>query len=168
MMCILPVCKEAEKYEISFRTMNGLALNEEPEVLNRCVELWMQLDADEIQRNSKLGLKMKQYSSSDMRNMFKTKLLNTEFLNLVMVNDQIVGMARGFSVTEYENCFFINTLFIDKSFRRKGLGKMLIQFMMEKHPGQKMMLHVSMANTEALLFYKSMGFKPVSQTMVFN
>ena len=79
-MCILPVCKEAEKYEISFRTMNGLALNEEPEVLNRCVELWMQLDADEIQRNSKLGLKMKQYSSSDLRNMFKTKLLNTEFL----------------------------------------------------------------------------------------
>ena len=162
------IYKETEKYEISFRTMNGRTLNEEPEVLNRCVELWMQLDADEIQRNSKLGLKMKQYSSSDLRNMFKTKLLNTEFLNLVMVKDQIVGMARGFSVTEYEHCFFINTLFIDKSFRRKGLGKMLIQFMMEKRPGQKMMLHVSMANAEALLFYKSMGFKPVSQTMVLN
>lgn len=160
--------KETEKYDITFRAMKGRTLSEEPEVLNRCVELWIQLDAEEIQKDRKLGLKMKQRSSSELSSMFKSRLLNTESLNLVMVKDQIVGMARASSDTEYENSFFINALFIDKSFRRKGLGKMLMQFMMEKRPGQTMLLHVSMANTEALSFYKSMGFKPASQTMFLS
>lgn len=157
---------EDSRPQIAIRPMKGSTVAKEPQVLARCVELWKQLDGETIQKDmGKFGLKMKTLTDSELTELFKMKLAGSESVTILIVNSQIIGMARVSTDMEYQNCFYISTICIDRPFRRQGYGKVLLKYLMDRRPGRVPMLSVSMANPEAVSFYNSLGFKPISQTM---
>jgi ribosomal protein S18 acetylase RimI-like enzyme len=58
---------------------------------------------------------------------------------------------------------WIKHLLIDKAFRRKGLGKRLIEkaFSIAKKNKMKIKTEVLIKNKNALMFFESLGFKKV-------
>ena len=62
-----------------------------------------------------------------------------------------------------ENELWIKHLLIDKAFRRKGLGKRLIEkaFSIAKKNKMKIKTEVLIGNKDALLFFEKLGFKKV-------
>ena len=70
----------------------------------------------------------------------------------------------GFMLLKKEkNDLWIKHLLVDKAFRRKGLGKKLIDkaFSIDKKNEMKIKTEVLIGNKDALLFFEKLGFKKV-------
>ena len=74
-------------------------------------------------------------------------------------NDKYVG----FLIYQllYENAEIIDIFVIDE-YRNKGIGKALINKMLENKQIEKVTLEVKNDNKKAIMLYNSLGFKPVS------
>ncbi len=75
------------------------------------------------------------------------------------INKEIVGYAIG---EKNENSGLIISVAVKKEWRRKGIGRKLIEKLLEnfKKEGMKMIfLHVREENKEAINFYQALGFK---------
>lgn len=74
-------------------------------------------------------------------------------------NDKYVG----FLIYQllYEACEIIDIFVLDE-YRNKGIGKALINKMLENKQIEKVTLEVKKDNKNAIMLYNSLGFKPVS------
>ena len=91
------------------------------------------------------------FTEEKVRSLFSTNLSHY----LVLEEDQkILGFAR--YLTDEVLTTFLAEMIIDKSHRRKGLGRRLIAEIHQKHPLTRIELI-----SEADGFYQTVGFKPV-------
>ena len=61
----------------------------------------------------------------------------------------------------YENAEIID-IFVLEKYRNRGIGKALLNKMLENNKIEKVTLEVKKDNKNAILLYNSLGFKPVS------
>lgn len=87
------------------------------------------------------------------------RLSNTVFLD----NEKIIGFANYYDHTFGENAFIGNVV-IDPQERRRGFGKKVLEFMLDKgfneHGFKEMRISCFSDNTPGLLLYRKLGFKP--------
>jgi ribosomal protein S18 acetylase RimI-like enzyme len=77
-------------------------------------------------------------------------------------NDFLCGYAmtaESFCTELGKPCVWIEDLFIIPEFRRRGLGRMFLEYIMETYPGYAVRLEVEKANKPACSLYKEFGFK---------
>lgn len=86
-------------------------------------------------------------------------------LNFNKVKDEYLKKAETYVYVENEEIKgfislldngFIGALFVKKEYRRKGIGRKLINFVKDKY--DKLELNVYEKNIDAILFYASLGF----------
>ena len=86
-------------------------------------------------------------------------------LNFNKVKDEYLKKAETYVYVENEKIKgfislldngFIGALFVKKEYRRKGIGRKLINFVKDKY--DKLELNVYEKNIDAILFYASLGF----------
>ena len=84
-------------------------------------------------------------------------------LTVMLYNGQITGFANLYAVQQGVSAFIGNVI-IAAEYRGKGLGRQLVQHMIqqaqEKYQLQQVNLSVVNDNTTALLLYSSLGFQP--------
>jgi GNAT superfamily N-acetyltransferase len=69
----------------------------------------------------------------------------------------LIGVARAF--TDFTSMAYLSDLDVDANWRRRGVGRQLIQTLLaEIKPGAKLLLF---SNEEAEEFYKRVGFEPI-------
>ena len=73
---------------------------------------------------------------------------------VIVVNNKKVGCLLQ---ETYEDGILLNEIYIDKNYRRKGIGTHLLTNILKKH--SKVYLWVYKENTIALSFYEKLGFK---------
>jgi len=91
-----------------------------------------------------------------------TQKRSNEFCVLVISNNITIGFIDIFASNKNPQVGFLRFIYIIKSFRRKGLGSIIMEYInkiMEKHSCKKIYLDVSKNNEIALAFYQKYGFK---------
>lgn len=83
-------------------------------------------------------------------NKVKNEYLKKSETYVYVENNEIKGFI---SLLNHE---YIGALFVRKEYRRKGIGKKLINFVKDKY--KKLTLKVYEKNIDAVLFYVSLGF----------
>lgn len=85
-----------------------------------------------------------------------------KFLRVLVYFD---GKIRGVLVYRYYfDALEIDYIVVDDKFRRKGIGSMLLNKMIENHPNAlSITLEVREGNGPAINFYKNIGFKEVAK-----
>ena len=85
-----------------------------------------------------------------------------KFLRILVYFD---GKIRGVLVYRYYfDALEIDYIVVDDKFRRKGIGSMLLNKMIENHPNAlSITLEVRESNGPAINFYKNIGFKEVAK-----
>ncbi|MBQ0720271.1 MAG: GNAT family N-acetyltransferase [Gammaproteobacteria bacterium] len=89
---------------------------------------------------------------------------NRSNFTVAIENNEVVGFANLYNIHSKDSAFIGNVL-VSKSFRRKGLGKKITEFMCELCVNEHHAIpHLSVFNhnTLALLMYSKLGFKPYS------
>lgn len=74
----------------------------------------------------------------------------------------------GCAETAYDHKFgtyHIGCVIVTKSYRGRGLGKFLMNCIMNEYPGQEFSLNVSLGNPSGIKFYESLGFHPTDYKM---
>lgn len=79
------------------------------------------------------------------------------------IKDKVVGYIVGNMIESEEGCKegHILDMAVDSAYRRKGIGKILIEHILEmfkKGGANKVRLEVKLKNTEARRFYSQLGF----------
>lgn len=83
--------------------------------------------------------------------------------------DKTLGYLSFFVYPEFKTKIFIGELYVYHSARRKGIGKLLLQFLIEwarKNRRKILHLNVSKLNKEALNLFKKIGFKEISTNYI--
>ncbi len=84
-------------------------------------------------------------------------------LTLACLDEQVVGFANYYRYHPNYSAFIGNVI-IDQYHRGQGLGRQLIQHMIDKAFVQHQLQHLNISvfcdNTNALLLYHQLGFKP--------
>lgn len=84
-------------------------------------------------------------------------------LSVLLDNNKIIGFANFYNFKP-NNSAFIGNVIIDKNYRSKGLGKLLISYMLnmayDKYNLPEVKISVFSENTRALLLYSGFGFTP--------
>jgi len=145
----------------SFKAATALA---DPDKANDAVRLFKQLTDAEVGFNAQHDMKIKKELT---RKDIIDALVKKERIYFVKFRD---GSRVGMAVTNpinFENAYVITALVVDKAYRGKGLGKKIMEFIMNEHAGQIPTLTVSAANTHAAKLYKSLGFE-VSDYRLFK
>jgi ribosomal protein S18 acetylase RimI-like enzyme len=106
----------------------------------------------------------KQYPKEDFHNRINTLVKNIQ-ISLVVRDkqDQIIGIC--FGLTDFAYWLFLTDLGIDRSYERKGIGKMLMETAHELAGGEKRIIQFAYTNKNAISFYKKAGMK-VSKEMM--
>lgn len=119
---------------------------------NRAIEIWRSaVDATHDFLSSE-----DRQSIDDMLSEFLPKI---PLLFAVDDNDYPVG----FMILQNGK---MEALFIDAAYRGKGIGSALVEYGLSLHP--KMTTDVNEQNTQAVEFYKRLGFKKVGRSEVDN
>jgi ribosomal-protein-alanine N-acetyltransferase len=71
-------------------------------------------------------------------------------------NDDILC---GYLIVHIGDKIDIEKIFVDKNFRKQGIGTMLIKHIINSFSNKKIILEVNENNTIAISFYKALGFK---------
>jgi ribosomal-protein-alanine N-acetyltransferase len=78
-------------------------------------------------------------------------------------NYQIIGAYNdnilcGYLIIHIGDKIDIEKIFVDKPFRKQGIGSTFIQYIVENFQNKKIILEVSKENFTAVSFYKGLGF----------
>ena len=79
-----------------------------------------------------------------------------------VVDEKIIGygmIAKSFSTEFGGECVWIEDIFIEENFRRKGIGTEFIEFVKENYPQKILRLEAEHDNVKAVSTYKKLGFK---------
>ncbi|MBN2883728.1 MAG: GNAT family N-acetyltransferase, partial [Clostridia bacterium] len=74
----------------------------------------------------------------------------------------IEGQACGYSAITFDNGIFLSKFYVEKSYRGKGIGKMLFNKIIEAaalHKQSRIWLTCNKYNSETIGIYKKMGFE---------
>ncbi len=101
-----------------------------------------------------------------------TKAINDRYASTVfLLDDMIVGFANYYSVQEGK-CGSIGNVIVSPDHRAKGIGKQIIEVMVEIGIKQYSLMEIYIAcmseNIPALLLYTNAGFKPVNIDSLIN
>ncbi len=77
-------------------------------------------------------------------------------------NDKVVGFIWMHSVNSDETSFGI---YVDRQYRDRGVGKLLMEQMLNSYPTKKFSLSVTKGNEPGVRFYERFGFKQVKEEM---
>ncbi|MGF7047790.1 ribosomal protein S18 acetylase RimI-like enzyme [Paenibacillus sp. DS2015] len=103
-----------------------------------------------------------------LESLIVRKINNNEIFMLRNQEDLNIGWMRyGYF---WDNTPFMNMIWIDDEYRKKGLGKQVVLFWERemKLEGCSMVMTSSMANEEAQHFYRTLGYKDSGCLMLDN
>ena len=113
-------------------------------------------------------------SPEKMRNGLQ-ELLNCEDQRVFLIQNEqkIAGWIHGFYSIHMESGPFIEIagMVIDQSFRRMGLGKLLVEKIIEWSKSRNccvVRVRSNILRQEAHAFYKGIGFKEIKQQIVYD
>lgn len=86
-------------------------------------------------------------------------LLEVKNYKIIMSNDKIIGC---YLVTKKVNDILIDEIFIEESYRDKGIGTNIINVVLKKY--NIVHLWVYKENVKAISLYKKLGFEVVEET----
>lgn len=86
-------------------------------------------------------------------------LLEIKNYKIIMSNDKIIGC---YLVTKKDNDILIDEIFIEESYRDKGIGTNIINAILKEH--DIVYLWVYKENIKAISLYKKLGFEVVEET----
>lgn len=86
-------------------------------------------------------------------------LLEVKNYKIIMSNDKIIGC---YLVTKKDNDILIDEIFIEESYRGKGIGTNIINAILKEH--NIVYLWVYKENVKAISLYKKLGFEVVEET----
>ena len=94
--------------------------------------------------------------------------INREEIIIVRVDGKLSGLLRYNYF--WDNIPFMNLLYIDKNFRRKGLGSKLVRCWEKrmKEKGYKMVMTSTISNEQAQFFYRKQGYKDTGCLLLEN
>ncbi|GGQ66270.1 ribosomal protein S18-alanine N-acetyltransferase [Couchioplanes azureus] len=91
--------------------------------------------------------------------MFWNELAQRHFYVVVREDDEIVGYAGLAVVDEQES--WVQTIGVKREARRRGLGRELLETLLERAGKRKVLLEVAVDNHPAQKLYASYDFEPV-------
>jgi len=80
---------------------------------------------------------------------------------VIVIDDKVVGCLL---VTTYQEGMLLDEIYLEKEYRRKGIGSFLIQEVINEH--NVVYLWVYKKNMQAILLYERLGFKIIDETEV--
>ena len=90
-----------------------------------------------------------------INNYVKTTIPNQiSDYDIIIINNQKVGCLL---LEKYKDGILLNELYLDKNYRRKGIGTNILNNILNNYP--KVYLWVYKENKHALNLYKKLGFK---------
>ena len=93
------------------------------------------------------------YSLDEVRIWYAGKLEEWDWAQVVTVDGVIVAFLAASGA-------HLDQLFVDPDYQGAGVGGLLLEAMLERHPGP-LTLHVHAGNQPARRFYERFGFRPV-------
>jgi len=96
-------------------------------------------------------------------NRLKAMVENSQIVVTAWDEEIIIGFARG--TTDYVFNGQINNVVVDSKYRRKGIGKVLINKILDNSKQVTYMLRGSIRNEE---FYRSLGFEDGPISLVYK
>lgn len=113
-------------------------------------------------------------TNEKIRNRLSEILNNTDNCVFVVVdNENIIGWIHGFYSLKLESDSYIEIagLVVDQNYRRKGVGRMLINNVTEwaqLKKNNKIRVRCNVRRKEAHLFYSTMGFVEIKEQKIFD
>ena len=99
------------------------------------------------------------FNVDQVRQLFEIR----KALTVAIDNDKIIGFANLYDFSENQRAFIGNVV-IDHAFRRKGIGRRLVEYMSDlafsRYKLNEVHISVFSDNAPALLLYSSLGFQP--------
>lgn len=127
-------------------------------VLNEVMFLDGQIGEANDGFNASLGFKMKLGGeASNSKQMFVNYIKRCKVIYIIKDDVCPLGMCTVMPA-EFDQSLFISQFGINKKFRRRGLGKMLMNHIVQDLSKYNLLLRVSSVNTAALALYASCGF----------
>ncbi len=124
---------------------------------NICDNLLNELIMDEKQYDNTID------ESFRVKDYYKNMIVNKDFYLLAYKEDNII---KGYLfLKKINNVFFIDALYVEKEYRRKGIASSLISEALKIAGDNKVDINVLLANTQAYNLYKKFGFVDYKVTM---
>ena len=106
-----------------------------------------------------------QYPKEDFETRIKTLVNNVPFSLIAYHEKQIVGVC--FGLTDFAYWLFLSDLGVDREYTHLGIGRTLVEQAHKLAGGEDNIIMFTMANENAVDFYKKCGWKP-SEFMKFS
>lgn len=112
--------------------------------------------------------------NTDIQNRLKEILKNTDnCIYVATVNEKIVGWIHGFFSLRIESEFFVEIggLVVDENFRKSGIGKKLIDKVIEwskLKDCRKVRVRCNVIRKESHRFYENIGFEINKKQKIFD
>jgi ribosomal protein S18 acetylase RimI-like enzyme len=79
-------------------------------------------------------------------------------------NGKIVAYALYRNLEEHEDTIYLRQIYVDRAYRRQGIGRSMMQVLMKEYwpENKRLTVEVLSANKAAYTFYKSVGYQDYS------
>jgi ribosomal protein S18 acetylase RimI-like enzyme len=94
-------------------------------------------------------------------NVLENAVKNSLCVISVWDNDILIGLLR--AIGDSYSIIYIQDILVLKSHRRMGIGKYLIQLLLEKYKDVRQIVLLTDSKEDTLAFYKNVGMKNVSE-----
>ena len=121
--------------------------------------------------SNQLGYKTQ---NSNIKNRLKNILKNTDnCVYIAIKNETVIGWIHGFYSLRIESGFFVEIggLIVDGNFRKQGVGKKLVDKIIEWSKSKncsKIRVRCNVIRKESHLFYKNIGFNINKEQTIFD
>ncbi len=100
--------------------------------------------------------------SESFKDPWPESIIIKDILNDNLFVAKVKGKVIGYiSIEKILDEVHIQNIAVDKKFRRKGIGSLLIRFAIDSNPGCSFFLEVRRSNSPAISLYKKFGFHEV-------
>ena len=149
---------ESRSNELSDKLPKGIAIRPAKESDS---DKMFEYEMDSIDTSLKKDPEVIKLIKDDVKDSINnTKIIITtkyNKLNNKEEEDKVIGMLTTSIIDEF--WLYIGEIFLEKEYRNKGIGSIIIKDLIEHH--DKLILQVAFSNTKAIKFYKSLGFSIV-------
>lgn len=131
------------------------------EVTKNDMKRFVQLKKQDFGEYSKLIGRKIEFSEASIKKEFARILSSKDEHLFVAEKEEIVGFVHG-KIEKKDSKAKIEYIFVEKTSRKNGIAKSLINKFSEKATQQKvknLLLNVNINNTKAINLYKKLGFK---------